>query len=1411
MTEVFLTDAIITGCSSTELRRRILQQDRPLSEIEALGITLEGIEHQVKDFSHKASDQSTDNRILKISSKPLGKPDDRSAYMPPKSFTKKPYKSQNTDFSCYNCGRRDHIASAEVSPAKGKICHLCKRVGHFQSRCRFRKLQDKSTIHSKKKRLVEEEKNDTQILEDNGKTYYAFHTGNDSNIVKCEIGGVALDVLVDSGSDVNLVTDAAWQFLKQKNVKIHQSAKGSSRILRGYASNIPLTILGTFITDVPISGKSIRAEFYVIKGGQRCLLGDQTSKSLGILKVGLDIHLIGTDTKPFSKIKDVQVHIQMDSGVKPIFQPLRRVPMPLEDAVNKKLDLMLSRDIIERKEGPATWVSPLVINDVKMVFEVDSGSPITLIGFADFKKKLYHLQLSKTKIELASYCGSKIKVHGYVNVNVKYREHTCILRLFVVDTNRHPLLGREWMRKLHFDWNEIIRNSDSTVNAIALRTPVSVEVNDLIRRFPKVFETSVGLIRGIHASLNLKPNNKPIFLKARSIPFAIRDTVEREIENMVKNGILVKVEHSAWATPVMPVMKSNDRVRLCGDYKVTINKYLNIDEHPLPTIDELFANMAGGKKFTKIDLAQAYLQMAVRDQDREILTLNTHLGLYQPTRLMYGVASAPAIFQREISQILSNIPGVSVFLDDIKITGPDDETHLKRLELVLLRLNNYNIRVNVSKCEFFADRIEYCGFVINSDGIGKMKKKVDAIQEMPRPRNRDEVRAFVGLVNYYGRFLVDLSTNIYPINNLLKNSVPFEWNKACEEAFRWVKKDIQSDKILVHYDPRLPLILATDASPYGVGAVLSHQYSDGSEKPIQYASKTLNKTQQNYSQIDKEAYAIVFGIQKFYQYLYGHRFILITDNKPLSRILSPEKGLPVLSALRMQHYAVFLASFDYEIRFRTSKESANADCMSRLPINDNGNKSWIEEVDLIELNQIETLPVTVEDLAKNTRLDANVRTLLEGLRSGRSVEPHNRFGIEQNQFSIQKGCIMKGIRVYIPPLLRRRVLDELHIGHFGVSRMKSLARSYCWWESIDKDIEDLSRDCVECASVRKNPPRISSHCWERPSEPFERIHVDYAGPFLGLNFLVIVDAHTKWPEVKIIPDMTADTTIVYLREFFATFGVPSVIVSDRGVQFTSEQFQTFLKKNGITQKIGAPYHPATNGQAERFVQTFKDKLKAIKCEKRDVQFELHKILMAYRRTVHPTTGKSPSMLVFGRQIKSRLDLMVPTNGVEKIPRGEEIELRHFAVNDRVAARDYMGSSKWRYGVITERLGELHYMVELDDGRLWKRHIDQLRSGPAKELQFVSDPTMIKIDDHEIMDKVAVSSSGLLEWSTNEVQTAHQTPSCSTTLEASRETQSAEPEEGALVGNQEKQNVVTSDIATPKRSTRIRKPPKRLNL
>ncbi|XP_055613887.1 uncharacterized protein K02A2.6-like [Uranotaenia lowii] len=947
------------------------------------------------------------------------------------------------------------------------------------------------------------------------------------------------------------------------------------------------------------------------------------------------------------------------------------------------------------------WLS-LLVNDVCVRFEIDTGSPVSIINTKCYDNLFADVRLRRSRLSLVSYCDSDIHVRGVLDVEVQYMGVKSILPLYVVDSNKHPLLGREWLRVLAIDWNTMLRVPD-TVKSVSVSDSAS-QLEQIFRKYATVFEDSIGKISSVQAKLHLQPNAHPVFLRARKIPFNMQKTVDAELNRLVAEGVLSKVEHSNWATPIVPVKKSENRVRVCGDYKQTVNPQLKVDQHPLPTIDELFASFAGGSKFSKIDLVQAYLQMEVAPEDREILTLNTHRGLYRPNRLMYGISSAPAIWQRQIETILQGIEGVSVFLDDIKVTGSTDAVHLSHLEEVLRRLAYHNIRVNRKKCEFFTDCIQYCGYLIDREGIHKISQKVEAIQNMPRPKNKDEVRSFVGLINYYGRFFENLSTVLYPLNNLLKKEVDFKWTKECEKSFRIVKERMQADNCLVHYSPDLPLLLATDASPYGVGAVLSHIYPDGSERPIQFASQTLNRTQQAYMQVDKEAYAIVFGVKKFFQYIYGRNFTLLTDNQAVSKIFNENKGLPVMSALRMQHYATFLQSFKYELRFRKSVDHANADALSRMPVKRSDPESDIEESDVVELNQIETLPLTTSELSQATADDKSVSTLIQGLKYGKIVDAKDRFGVDQTEFSLQKGCLLRGIRVYIPDVLRQRVLQELHSTHFGVTRTKSLARGYCWWSGMDRQIEELISNCAECQSVRPDSWKAKPHCWEPATEPFQRVHADFAGPFMDTYFFILVDSYTKWPEIKVCRSITAESTENMCREIFSTFGIPSVFVSDHGVQFTAESFQLFLKRNGIVHKMGAPYHPATNGQAERYVQTFKQKLKALKCPRSKINLELANILLTYRKMLHPSTGQSPSMMMFGRQIRSRLDLMLPKASEEDRP---NLVVRQFADGDRVRVRDFLSNNKWQFGRVVSKLGKLRYTVRLDDGRIWERHVDHI--------------------------------------------------------------------------------------------------------
>ncbi|XP_058816755.1 uncharacterized protein K02A2.6-like [Topomyia yanbarensis] len=990
---------------------------------------------------------------------------------------------------------------------------------------------------------------------------------------------------------------------------------------------------------------------------------------------------------------------------------------------------------VESMPGNTKFWLEVRVNGSNIRFEVDTGSPVSIIS-ARLRKSLFSkARLRVCDTNLISYCNNSIDVLGIIDARVESDDKIITLPLYVVNSDKHPLLGREWLKVLSVDWNKVLRGPSAvnTIAAAAASISTAAALEEVLAKYPRVFDNSIGKISSVQANLPLKSNVRPVFVKARKMPFNMQKIVENELDKLVSEGVLTKVNQSNWATPIVPVKKSQNRVRICGDYKQTVNPNLVVDKHPLPTVDELFASLAGGIKFTKIDLVQAYLQMEVAPEDREILTLSTHRGLYRPNRLMYGVASAPAIWQRQMEIILQGIDGVSVFLDDIKISGADDETHLRRLEEVLRRLNLHGIRVNKEKCDFFVDTIEYCGYLIDKDGIHKLRKKIEAIQKMPRPKNKDEVRSFVGLINYYGRFFENLSTVLYPLNNLLKHEVPFKWTNQCEVSFRKVKEQMQSDSFLVHYSPELPLLLATDASPYGVGAVLSHVYPDGTERPIQFASQTLSRVQQNYMQVDKEAYAIIFGVKKLFQFLYGRKFTLITDNQAISKIFGEHRGLPVMSALQMQHYATYLQSFDYEIRFRKSTDHANADAMSRFPLLRADPDNEIEESDVIELNQIDTLPLTAAELAQATAEDQAVRNLIQGIKYGKPVEGGDRFGVDQIEFSLQKGCLLRGIRVYVPAILRKRVLEELHSTHFGTTRTKSLARGYCWWVGMDREIEEMVSNCAECQSVRPEPAKMRLHCWETPTEPFQRVHVDFAGPFMDTYFFILVDAYSKWPEIKVCRSITAENTVNMCREIFSTFGIPSVLVSDHGVQFTSETFQQFLRMNGVMHKMGAPYHPATNGQAERYVQTFKQKLKALKCTKSQLNLELSNILLTYRKMLHPSTGQSPSMLMFGRQIRSRLDLLLPKN---EAGRSNNYVVRQFQDGDRVRVRDFLSNSKWKFGRIAEKTGKLRYVVRLDDGRVWERHIDHI-AGVGANLRDVSlegsaDNSPEKLDvDHYI--------------------------------------------------------------------------------
>ena len=422
------------------------------------------------------------------------------------------------------------------------------------------------------------------------------------------------------------------------------------------------------------------------------------------------------------------------------------------------------------------------------------------------------------------------------------------------------------------------------------------------------------------------------------------------------------------------------------------------------------------------------------------------------------------------------------------------------------------------------------------------------------------------------------------------------------------------------------------------------------------------------------------------------------------------------------------------------------------------------------------------------------------------------------ELSIEGNIILCGMRVVIPLVFRQRVMEELHQGHSGVVRMKSLARSHFWWPGVDKDVENLAKTCMACQSVKNAPTKAPLHPWAWPMAPWQRVHVDFAGPFAGKMFLIVVDAHSKWPEVHIMSSTTAAKTIAVLREIFARYGLSQQLVSDNGPQFTAEEFTMFLRANGVKHIKCTPYHPASNGAAERMVQTMKQSLRAGISQGISIEQSLMKFLLQYRITPHAITGVSPSYLFLGREIRTRLDLLHPdvTSRVQarQLSQKDAVD-RHrlaiahgFPIGQQVMARNFHSGAKWVPGTVIAQRGPVSYRVEVQGGRVWRRHVDHLREFQPMATEIPQDNVQQKPDSDSEWSSLPYSNDAEfpVDSSSNELPQEGNTASSSTQNSESIDT----PQESAHLpeSSDEVADNGPSEV-TPRYPVRQRRPPARL--
>ena len=700
-----------------------------------------------------------------------------------------------------------------------------------------------------------------------------------------------------------------------------------------------------------------------------------------------------------------------------------------------------------------------------------------------------------------------------------------------------------------------------------------------------------------------------------------------------------------------------------------------------------------------------------------------------------------------MENVLQGLTGVCAYLDDILVSGKTPEDHMQNLEAVLERLEQAGLRLKRAKCLFMLPSVEYLGFQISAKGLQPTSEKVRAVQNAPAPTDVSQLKSFVGLVNYYGKFLPDLSHVLAPLYRLLQKSAKWVWEEQQQKAFKEVKSMLTSDCLLAHFDPTEDLILACDASPYGVGAVLSHRYSDGQERPIAFASRSLGAAEKKYSQLEKEGLAIVFGVKKFHMYLFGRHFEIVSDHKPLQHLFHHTRATPTMASARIQRWALTLGGYDYSISYKPGDKHGNADLFSRLPLGDTPKTVPDAPETILLMSSLESTPITAAKIKQWTRRDPVVSKIADCVLHGwsnASDQKYRPYQQRREELSVHDGCLLWGNRVVIPPAGRQQAMDLFHEGHPGASRMKSLARAYIWWPGMDSDLEHYVNECDVCQTIRNNPPQAPLLPWEYPQRPWVRVQADFAGPYEGKMFFILIDSYSKWLEVVPMTTATSTTTIECLRSIFATHGLPEVFVSDNGTQFTSAEFKTFMERNCIRHLHSAPYHPATNGLAERAVQLFKRSME--KNTEGTIATRVARFLFAYRRTPHTTTGVTPAELLLGRIPRSHLDLLKPaiSNRVQNKQQSQKeqhdahAKQRGFQVGDPVFVRDFPGGKRWISGSISSIEGPRSCHVALCDGRTVRRHIDHIRfrssaaipdnsSGSDDLVDYPSTPAMDTVD------------------------------------------------------------------------------------